>query len=137
MQYTKDNMQPNRILKIVTLTAFSLLMTGFVAYRSGAFTSTNPSNLSSSSTGMEFPVDSPPPKANMSPSQVEMMSSSKSAIIYKPIAEDSLKTMKDTGKVKQVKKDTLKKKTYMGSSKSGYIYVPEPKPDTTKKTPKK
>ncbi len=130
-------MQPSNTLKIVTLTTFSLLMTGFVAYRSGAFShASGLGDRSNSSTGMEFPVDSPPPKANMSPSELEMMSSSKSAVIYKPIVGDSLKPKQDTGKVKAAKKDTLKKKTYMGSSKSGYIYVPEPKPDTIKKNPK-
>jgi hypothetical protein len=130
-------MRSGKIIKAFTLFLFIGLVTGFVAYRSGTFNS---------------PVDQKhdnTERAVLSPARLRladtptvvptMMSTSKSMIL---IDNKLVKRMPiDTNAAKKAKADSnatqprVKKTSMMGSSKSGFIY--EPEPDTVKAAPKK
>jgi len=124
----------NKIIKAITLICFVTMISGFVAYRSGAFDSEQ-KDLSNNPLTDNLQLDSPPvkkvimhssksgkviePNENTNPNKnsdtlfrTEMMHSSKSGVIISP---------------KDIKED----KPIMGSSKS-MILLP-PKKDTIKK----
>jgi hypothetical protein len=117
-------MKPNLAVRIITLSAFTILMSGFVAYKAGAFE--NESNIK---------ADSPVKDTAYEP--VIMAPSSKSAPVFEP------ETTKDTSKPRQQQQNNRgdespnqnaappKQKTYMGSSKSGGVFRPQPA-DTSK-----
>jgi hypothetical protein len=121
--------QPGVFLKVLTATGFVLLLSVFVAYRAGSFSS--PGNA----TANVFPsVDSPVTFADTS--KIEIMPSSKSGPVFNPKKDAPAK--QDTGKPKQQQQQTSRDKApnqkksdpMMGSSKSGVIFTPEP--DTSK-----
>lgn len=103
------------IVKILTLTVFVVLISGFVAYRTG--------KLNGMMYGERISVDSP---AKDSIVEVKvMMSSSKSGILYEEAPA--------YGKVDtppKPKPENKKPPVYMGGSKSAAVFVPEP--DTSK-----
>lgn len=150
----------NPIIKVLTVSSFLILITGFVAYRSGAFS--NSGNISAVEKERSL-IDTPPPQIKtdsfvpvmsgtksgkiIEPKQnnsgntlksTEIMSSSKSGIIVDDELTKDLSSKNDSATV--AKQDSLLnqallKELIMGSSKSGAIFVP--KQDTGKKKPKK
>lgn len=118
-----------KLIKGLTLLSFITLISGFVAYRSGAFDQPKVAG----SKNIMF-ADTPPIKK-------EMMSSSKSMILMSP--KNSTITPKDTSKKKEIMHSSksgkivepidFKKDLIMSSSKSGEIIFPEK--DTAKKKP--
>ncbi len=127
-------------VKMTTVFVFTLLIVCFVCYRVGAFDDTSISQNLGISEG-NFDV-TPPMNALDTPSRDslvieldrEMMSSSKSMRMSRPVKQDTTK--------KAVTTDTTKKKqpqksNYMGSSKSAVIFEPAPQQTDTAKNPKK
>lgn len=156
-------MKPHKpIVKILTIASFFVLITGFVAYRSGAFTGAEHVNPIEKERSL---VDSPPPNMRVD-SFVPIMSGTKSGKVIEPKKNntDNSNSLKSTGIMSSSKsgiivddeltkdlngkndsatvakqdsllKEALLKELIMGSSKSGAIFVP--KQDTGKKKPKK
>ena len=94
----------NKIIKAITLISFVIMISSFVAYRSGAFDSVQ-NDLTNNPITDNLQLDSPPVKKIM-------MHSSKSGRII-----ESNETSK--------KNDTLFKDEIMHSSKSGEIITPK------------
>jgi hypothetical protein len=129
------------LLKSITIFFFTLLIFCFVAYRAGALESIlNNDNSPGSLKRNGMAVDTPGVKKDsIMLEEKMMMSSSKSAPIFRPtnkliIDGDTIKGIWTRAQTDSIIKASKKKKTVMGSSKSGFIY--EPEPDTTA-TPKK
>lgn len=122
-------MKPNLFVKITTLTAFTVLLSGLVAYKAGAF----------ESYLAETQIDSldSPKSDSIQPQPRLMAPSSKSDVIFEPIEEekqkDSAATQKNsqqqnnnTNQREQTPNQNNKPKTpvYMGSSKSAPVFTP-------------
>lgn len=120
-------MKPNLLVRGITLSGFAVLMSGFVAYKAGAFESGGDSNSK---------ADSPVKDTVQEP--IIFAPSSKSGPVFTP------KESKDTSKPQQQQHQGSqsdqtpnqnaappKQKTYMGGSKSKQVFTPEPK-DTSK-----
>ncbi|MDP2388540.1 MAG: hypothetical protein Q8M29_19355 [Bacteroidota bacterium] len=145
----------NPIIKVVAVSCFLILITGFVAYRSGAFTDTktpipekgekpladtpppvNPVIMNSTKSGKVIE-----PKKNNSDNilkSTEIMSSSKSGIVVDDELTKDLNSKNDSATVAKqdsLLEQALLRELIMGSSKSGAIILP--KQDTSKKKPKK
>ena len=158
-------MNTSQPVRILTFSVFLAFIAGFVAYRAGAFESESGSPEPLIEEAM-MAVDTPGVKTDslkVFELNEEMMSSSKSMVIYTPPKQDTAKKKQDSisrhimmtssksGGIflpKDLKIDTSRqektdagnqqKKPMMGGSKSAYIYDPsdfEPKKDTAK--PKK
>jgi hypothetical protein len=114
-------------LKIVTLSVFVVLISGFVAYRAGAFNEIIHGERIAVNI-YDAVVDSPGTDS-VKPAPV-MMSSSKS--VYVP--DDHPASTDADKKNNQNRTRPANKPVIMPSSKSGPVYVPEP--DTLKEAPK-
>jgi hypothetical protein len=124
---------PTTAIKVITVSFFTLLIICFVSYRVGAFdnfsfSSKSTNNYSPNELNSEMAIDTPIVKKDSIIIDREMMSSSKSIMIPKSFTTDTIKAKPNND---TTKKKPLKKSTTMSSSKSGFIY--EPEPDTTKK----
>ncbi len=135
-------MKPSPLFtKITTLSAFILLLTGFVAYRSGAFdklltgkkTSSRP--VMESNIAIAYQLDTIP-KIDSVPSLPRIMSSSKSMVMtdnYEYIIKDG-KLKKKLKKKKKGNTDTVVAKPVIifSGSKSGPVITPRLVADTAK-----
>ncbi len=127
-------MKANLFVKVATLTTFALLMSGFVAYKAGAF---------ESYLGVQIDSDSPG-KDSIQYDPEMMAPSTKSAAIFEP----ELPAQKDSPAQQQQQQQNAnqapnqsaapagtnngtKTPVYMNSSKSGGVFPP--RTDTTKK----
>ncbi|MGZ4056193.1 MAG: hypothetical protein ACXVPU_17360 [Bacteroidia bacterium] len=124
---------PKPILKIVTLSVFSLLIICFVAYRAGVFENSTDSGRTMLENGFlesqnTIAIDTPKTKSDsVIIENKEMMSSSKSIVIYKQPPVKNGQTINGAS-APASKTDTTKKvvpkKVIMSSSKSAFIYDP-------------
>lgn len=117
-------MQSPIFIKAGVITGFALLLSGFVAYRSGAFDK----YIDKTTAVPDSPVVTP---ANNVPRG--MSYSSKSGAVFPPETTAAKTASQDTSKKKQ---QIQKPHTMMGSSKSGGVFMGSFKPqrqDTSKK----
>lgn len=127
---------PSTAVKLITVSVFTVLIVSFVCYRAGAFDNhiLSENNFDVSNAGMA--VDTPKVKQDSLTIELdrEMMSSSKSMKMTRPLKQDTSKKTE----VKPVNQSAEPKKSnYMGSSKSAVIFEPEPQKQDTVKKPKK
>lgn len=118
-----SSMKSNLLIKGITLCGFAVLMTGFVAYKAGAFEGHLTDAIPS--------VDSP--GQDSINRRLEMMApSSKSAPIFEPRTtekKDSPVQQQNNANApqqQQQQQQQPKVKTYMGGSKSGGVFTPQP-----------
>ncbi len=139
-------MRPSPLfIKIAVLSLFTLLLTGFVAYRSGAFDKllagkkTSMIPVMESNTAIAYQLDTIPKVDTLQPHPPPpptIMSSSKSLVItdnYEYIFKDG-KLKKKIKKKNANKKDTafIKRPIMFSGSKSGPVIIPQVAPDTAK-----
>ncbi len=133
---------PSTPVKVITVSVFTILIVCFVCYRVGAF-----ENFSFASTSTanyydagntQMAVDTPIVAKDSIVIEREIMPSSKMMVMPKPKKTDTVKKVTPVNnappQIDTTKKKPLKKSNIMGSSKSAYIY--EPEPDTAKKQKK-
>ena len=128
---------PSSAIKVITVSAFTVLIICFVCYRVGAFDNFSFASASTENyleaNNSQMAVDTPIVAKDSIVIEREIMPSSKMMVMPKPKKVDTVKKM-TTAPSDTTKKKPLKKSNTMSSSKSGIIY--EPEPDTTTK-PKK
>lgn len=132
---------PSSATKAITVSVFTLLIVCFVCYRVGAFdnfpiasaSAEIQTNLESNQDQMA--LDTPIISKDSIVIEREIMPSSKVMMMPRPKKTDTIKKA-TTAPADTVKKKPLKKSNVMGSSKSAYIYEPEPSSDTSKKQKK-
>lgn len=133
------HMKSTPIVKILTVSGFTLLIICFVCYRVGAFDNfsfaTNSSENYYDGNNTQMAIDTPIVAKDSVVIEREIMPSSKMMVMPKPKKTDTVKKTTTTP-ADTTKKKPLKKSNTMSSSKSGIIYEPEPEADTTSK-PKK
>lgn len=133
---------PSTPIKVITISVFTILIVCFVCYRVGAFDNFSFASASAENyydaSNAQMAVDTPIVAKDSIVVEREIMSSSKSMVMPKPKKTDTVKKVAPVNNAPPpadtTKKKPLKKSNIMGSSKSAYIY--EPEPDTSKK-PKK
>lgn len=124
---------PHFFLKAATVCSFLLLISGFVAYRSGYFDrylySTNGGNSLSNMQPSDYAVADTGTKPVDSIQNRTLMSSSKSIVIADAALGKNI-PLTDTGRLRvfmddsirlKYEKDLEKERVYMVSSKSGYV----------------
>ena len=124
---------PHFFLKAATVSSFLLLLSGFVAYRSGYFDrylySTNGGNSLSNVQQSDYAVADTGKKPVDSMQNRTLMSSSKSIVIADATSGKNL-PLTDTGTLRvfiadsirlKYEKELEKERVYMMSSKSGYV----------------
>lgn len=131
---------PSSTVKVITISVFTILIVSFVCYRVGAFdnfsfASTPTDNYFASNTN-QIAVDTPVVKKDSIIIDREMMSSSKSMRMSRPLKQDTTKKT-TTPTADTTKKQQQKKSNYMGSSKSAVIFEPPVQLVDTTKKPKK
>ncbi|HTF05112.1 MAG TPA: hypothetical protein VK826_13885, partial [Bacteroidia bacterium] len=124
------------ILKIATVTVFVTLMSGFVAYRAGAFEQLMYGDATTSNSGEEYGFSDSPGKDSVAP---EMMAPSSKAMILidepRPVKKDTTKknTQSDSGSRQNNNapqntnanpEPRENKPVYMGGSKSAPVFHP-------------
>ena len=122
------------ILKITTVAVFVTLMSGFVAYRAGAFEQLMYGDNTTDS-GSEYGFSDSPGQDSVTP---EMMAPSSKAMILidepRPVKKDTTKknTQSDSGSRQNNANPEPRenKPVYMGGSKSAPVFHAEPKRDT-------
>lgn len=130
---------PQLLTKTVVLSVFIFLLSGFVAYRSGAFAKllagkqTNIPRTIESNTAFTYQVDTIP-KAD-SPRPVRTIMSSSKSIVMPDNYEYTYKDRELKKKLKKKKMDTAvqKRPIMFSGSKSGPVITPRILPDTPKK----
>ncbi|MFL5728216.1 MAG: hypothetical protein ACJ75J_01910 [Cytophagaceae bacterium] len=136
-QEAKSQAPKSNLVKALTLTSFALLMSAFVAYRSGAFDqffSGDVAEAQNYEADGAMPLDSPDvKKADSLRESPAMLPTSKSMILIDKTSLKHLNT--DTSKKSNKKKSPPAKKskldmTIMGSSKSAPVFT-EPIKDST------
>lgn len=119
------------VLKIAVVAFSATLAIWLVAYRSGAFDSTKAASAQALAKPQEnahgiVPLDTPPPTKPIHVEDIyldeeELMGSSKSGVIFKPLPTQATTT--DTPEQRQ--------RTLMGGSKNDEIFVPDANPGPT------
>lgn len=112
-------MKTNLLVRVITLSGFTILMSGFVAYKAGAFES-----------GSNVNADSPV-KDTLSPLIYAPSSKSGPVFISASSTQDTVKLQSTEQQAPNQRAEPPKVKTYMGGSKSKQVFTPEPK-DTSK-----
>lgn len=127
-------------LRVITLFIFVILLSGFVAYRSGAFDTllNNPAPSLNSNINAEIPLDTPTTLTDSQPTNPVLLPTSKSGAIFierdktknqnnneshlDPTTQDSLKKLDSIKKEEEQKK--LNQIKIMSSSKSLILFEP-------------
>jgi len=130
-------MDATKTIKAITLSGFIVLISGFIAYRTGAFNDNTPDTAEETTLAEQSinslnvnPVDSPETAPTM-------MSSSKSIMVV-PEKKSNAPKPPVKNKKQPAKKttDSVRVHEMMGGSKSGIIFRPDPVTDTAKADPK-
>ncbi len=128
-------------VKILTVSVFATLIILFICYRVEVFDNDSVSQTYSDLNESDFKanslavIDTPVVNKDSVLMDREMMSSSKSIKISRPIKTDTTKKV-STAPSDTTNKKSLQKSTIMSSSKSAIIFEHKPTNDSTKK-PKK
>ena len=133
-------------IKILTLSVFATLIILFVCYRVGVFDNDSVSqtysevNLSDFESNSLNAIDTPVVNNDSILMDREMMSSSKSMRISRPVKQDTTKkstVVNQSTTAPSNNNNQTQKSNYMGSSKSAVIFEPPLQLVDTAKKPKK
>ncbi len=104
-------MKNNNLLRTATLFSFIILLSGFVAFKGGAFDNYVSENAYPNEKRSGMPTDSPTPKKTVKKKSPEMMSSSKSMVLsHEDIKIDTAKAPAQKQNANQSQsKETAKK----------------------------
>lgn len=142
LKNTSMSNKPSSAIKVITVSVFTLLIVCFVCYRVGAFDNFSFASASTvnyyDANNTLMALDTPIVAKDSVVIEREIMPSSKMMVMPKPKKTDTVKKAAPVNnappQTDTTKKKPLKKSNIMGSSKSAYIY--EPEPDTAVKQKK-